>query len=330
MMIRNFQNCPMKLRLFVGFLFFTTALIADDKVDVNPEDVDDVKPPIGEIEDSKIDKPVEKITTPAISALSSSTANLTAVPSHIILIPAATNATIIDVKSEHEKKEELLTGKDETPPAKTDVIQEATTIAVETLAPLVPKAPEESEEVKEKEKENAAPEFEAKQEVEGGKGEEDPDANVDKPAAVDPPKDEADGAAKEDRETPAVGAEGLHEAVEEARGNPAPGVPVAEKKNDSADEEQTLEAGPVARPHRFDSSSEYQGTYQRIRGSEEEGTGFMSFFFVASFLIIAIYLLQHNKKKILGLMFEGRNGKGSRSRGGNVRYRRLSQNESGN
>lgn len=130
---------------------------------------------------------------------------------------------------------------------------------------------------------------------------------------MDPPKDEADGAAKEDRETPAVGAEGLHEAVEEARGNPAPGVPVVDKKKDSADEEQTLEAAPVARPHRFDSSvgslpvhqklflqKEFEASFQRIQGSEEESTGFMSFFFFASFFIIIAYLVQHNKKKIFG------------------------------
>ncbi|EGT40111.1 hypothetical protein CAEBREN_13247 [Caenorhabditis brenneri] len=321
----------MKLRLFVVFLVFSAASRADDKpsVDVNPEDVDDVKPPIEEDDDGK-EQPLEKVTTPAILTILSSTTKIVVPSSHIAPIPAASNSTNVEVKPEHEKKEELLTGKDELPPAKTDAVQEATTIVIETLAPIVPKAPEKAEDVKEDEKENAAPEFEAKQEVEGGKGEEDPDANVDKPAAVDPPKDEADGAAKEDRETPAVGAEGLHEAVEEARGNPAPGVPVADKKKDSADEEQTLEAEPVARPHRFDSSNEFQSSYQKIRGSEEEGTGFMSFFFIASFLVIAIYLLQHNKKKILGLMFEGRSGKGSRSRGGNVRYRRLSQNESGN
>ncbi|EFP08553.1 hypothetical protein CRE_15543 [Caenorhabditis remanei] len=320
----------MKLRLFVVLLVFSATSFADNKqaVEVNPEDVDDVKPPIEEDEERK-DEPLEKVTTPPTLTFLSSTANVTA-PTEVVAIPAATNATNVEVKSDHDKKEELLTGKDETPPAKTEAIPEATTIAVETLAPIVPKDPEEADDVKEEEKENAAPEFEAKQEVEGGKGEEDPDANVDKPAAVDPPKDEADGAAKEDRETPAVGAEGLHEAVEEARGNPAPGAAVADKKKDSADEEQTLEAGPVIRPNRLDSSSEYQSSFQRIRGSEEEGTGFMSFFFIASFLIIAIYLLQHNKKKLLGLMFEGRSGRGSRSRAGNVRYRRLSQNESGN
>ncbi|CAM82780.1 Trans-Golgi network integral membrane protein 2 [Caenorhabditis elegans] len=324
----------MKLRLFVVvLLFLATSAAAQEKPedDVNPEDVDDVRPPIDENENEKEGKSSEKSTTPPTLTLLSSTANLTIAPDQVAPIPVATNATIIESKTENEKKEELLTGKEETPPAKTDVIQEATTVVVETIAPFAQKAPKEVEDAKEEEKENAAPEFEPKQEVEGGKGEEDPDANVDKPAVVDPPKDEADGAAKEDRETPAVGAEGLHEAVEEARGNPAPGVPVAEKKKDSADEEQTLEAGPVARPHRHDSSNEFQ-SFPRIRGAEEDGTGFMSFFFVASFLIVAIYLLQHNKKKILGLMFEGRTGRAGsrRSSGGNVRYRRLSQNEAGN
>ncbi|CAO4374101.1 unnamed protein product [Caenorhabditis nigoni] len=319
----------MKRRLLVVLLLLAVSSFADENADdVNPEDVDDVKPPVEE--DALKEVPVEKITVPATLTLLSSTANITTISVQVAPIPAADNATNVDSKPDSEKKEELLTGKEETPAVKTEVIPEATTIATETLAPLVPKAPEEADDLKEEEKENAAPEFEAKQEVEGGKGEEDPDANVDKPAAVDPPKDEADGAAKEDRETPAVVAEGLHEAVEEARGNPAPGAPTADKKKDSADEEQTLEAGPVARPHRFDTSNEFQSSFQRIRGVEEDGTGFMSFFFIGSFLIIAIYLLQHNKKKILGLMFEGRSGKGSRSRGGNVRYRRLSQNESGN
>ncbi|CAI2350790.1 unnamed protein product [Caenorhabditis sp. 36 PRJEB53466] len=312
----------MKLRLSVVFLIFAVATLAEDKppVDVNPEDVDDVKPPI---EEEKVESP-ERVT-PILLTLVSSTANATAIPA---ALSATSNATNVEVqKTDQEKKDELLTGKEESVPVKTEAAQEATTVAVETQPPLAPKA----DEAKEEEKENAAPEFEAKQEVEGGKGEEDPDANVDKPAAVDPPKDEADGAAKEDRETPAVGAEGLHEAVEEARGNPAPGVPVADKKKDSADEEQTLEAAPVARPHRLDTSKEFESQFQRIQGSEEESTGFMSFFFVASFLIIAIYLLQHNKKRILGLMFEGRSGRGgSRRSGGNVRYRRLSQNESGN
>ncbi|CAB3409882.1 unnamed protein product [Caenorhabditis bovis] len=167
-------------------------------------------------------------------------------------------------------------------------------------------------------KENAAPEFDVKPDVEGGKGEEDPDANVDKPVQVDPPKDEADGAAKEDRETAAIGSEGLHEAVEEARGNPGA---VAEVKKPITDEEQTLETAPIIRPHRIDSMN--RQLEQIVRS--DESTGFMSFFFVATFLIVCIYLLQHNKKKILGLMFEGRRSGGRR--GGNVKYRRLSQSD---
>uniref|UniRef100_A0A7E4W452 Flocculation protein FLO11-like n=1 Tax=Panagrellus redivivus TaxID=6233 RepID=A0A7E4W452_PANRE len=43
--------------------------------------------------------------------------------------------------------------------------------------------------------------------------------------------------------------------------------------------------------------------------------------------VIGCYLCVHNKSKILGLIVEGRAGRGTSRRGGNARYRRLSTND---
>lgn len=79
----------MKLRLFVVLLVFATTATAVDKppVDVNPEDVDDVKPPV---EEEKDELP-EKMTPPATTLLSS-TSNTTEVASPFSNV---TNSSVI-------------------------------------------------------------------------------------------------------------------------------------------------------------------------------------------------------------------------------------------
>ncbi|CAJ0603510.1 unnamed protein product [Cylicocyclus nassatus] len=142
----------------------------------------------------------------------------------------------------------------------------------------------------------AAPEFEDRNEQdEGGKGEEDPDAHVDEGANAAPPADDVaagEGVAKEDTE-PAKGKEKeenqLGAMVEDAKGNVLPPPP-----------------NKIATKIDFDQS---------------EDSHFMVFFIIAGVVVFCLYLIHHNKKKILGLMFEGRSGRTRR----NVRYRRLSQ-----
>ncbi|ETN69224.1 hypothetical protein NECAME_05331 [Necator americanus] len=143
----------------------------------------------------------------------------------------------------------------------------------------------------------AAPEFEDRNEQdEGGKGEEDPDAHVDEGANAAPPADDVaagEGVAKEDTE-PVKGKDKdenqLGAMVEDAKGN----VPVP-----SLNKIET-----------------------RIDFEQSEDSHFMTFIVVGGLLVFCLYLLHHNKKKILGLMFEGRSSGHSRR---NVRYRRLSQ-----
>ncbi|KAK5970893.1 hypothetical protein GCK32_001175 [Trichostrongylus colubriformis] len=143
----------------------------------------------------------------------------------------------------------------------------------------------------------AAPEFEDRNEQdEGGKGEEDPDAHVDEAANAAPPADDeaaGEGVAKEDTE-PVKGRDKeenqLGAMVEDAKGNIA--APLLNKFQTHVD---------------FDQS---------------EDSHFMTFVMVAGLLVFCLYLLNHNKKKILGLVFEGR-APGHHRR--NVRYRRLSQ-----
>ncbi|VDL77158.1 unnamed protein product [Nippostrongylus brasiliensis] len=144
----------------------------------------------------------------------------------------------------------------------------------------------------------AAPEFEDRNEQdEGGKGEEDPDANVDEGANAAPPADDVavgEGVAKEDTE-PVKGKDKeenqLGAMVEDAKGN----VPVPQAPS----KPQT-----------------------RVDLEEPEDSHFMTFAVVGMLLVFCLYLLHHNKKKILGLVFEGRATGPSRR---NVRYRRLSQ-----
>ncbi|KAJ1348425.1 hypothetical protein KIN20_003722 [Parelaphostrongylus tenuis] len=146
----------------------------------------------------------------------------------------------------------------------------------------------------------AAPEFEDRNEPdEGGKGDEDPDASVDNGANVSPPADNVavgEGVAKEDtepvkdkdKEENQLGA-----MVEDAKGNVA--VPLT--------------------------SSKFQ---PRINFNQSEDSYFMTFVVVGGMFLFCVYLVYHNKKKILGLIFEGRASSHSRR---NVRYRRLSQRE---
>lgn len=144
----------------------------------------------------------------------------------------------------------------------------------------------------------AAPEFEDRNEQdEGGKGEEEPDAHVDEGANAAPPADDVaagEGIAKEDTE-PLKGKDKeenqLGAMVEDAKGN-APAPPTSNKFQTHID---------------FDQS---------------EDSHFMTFIVVGGLLVFCLYLLHHNKKKILGLIFEGRSAGHSRR---NVRYRRLSQ-----
>ncbi|CAD6198127.1 unnamed protein product [Caenorhabditis auriculariae] len=264
-----------------------------------PEDVD---PPLPVVVANETTSPAAKEAAPEVVTPLLTTPNKTA-----------------EMKADISKKEELLTGKESTFAATEALL--LSTLAAETEAP---------EAKKEKEKEGA-PEFErAEEQVEGGKGEEDPDANVDKPEKVDPPKDEADGAAKEDRETAAAGQVGgsLHEAVEEAKGNP-----VLETKPEGAkvddDDIQTLEPHPqTARSSRYQKQSS-ELKQPPVNFDDDDSTGFMTFFLIGMFLVVGVYLVQHNKKKILGLVFEGRSGRSS-SRRGNVRYKKLDQNDTPN
>ncbi|VDO44508.1 unnamed protein product [Haemonchus placei] len=144
----------------------------------------------------------------------------------------------------------------------------------------------------------AAPEFEDRNEQdEGGKGEEDPDAHADEAANAVPPVDDetaGEGIAKEDTE-PVKGKDKeenqLGAMVEDAKGN----VPVPPTPNKL----QT-----------------------RVDFNQSEDSHFMTFVMVGGLLVFCLYLLHYNKKKILGLVFEGR-APGRHRR--NVRYRRLSQ-----
>ncbi|KAK6751583.1 hypothetical protein RB195_003161 [Necator americanus] len=124
----------------------------------------------------------------------------------------------------------------------------------------------------------------------------DPDAHVDEGANAAPPADDVaagEGVAKEDTE-PVKGKDKdenqLGAMVEDAKGN----VPVP-----SLNKIET-----------------------RIDFEQSEDSHFMTFIVVGGLLVFCLYLLHHNKKKILGLMFEGRSSGHSRR---NVRYRRLSQ-----
>ncbi|WKY06222.1 hypothetical protein Q1695_006431 [Nippostrongylus brasiliensis] len=125
----------------------------------------------------------------------------------------------------------------------------------------------------------------------------DPDANVDEGANAAPPADDVavgEGVAKEDTE-PVKGKDKeenqLGAMVEDAKGN----VPVPQAPS----KPQT-----------------------RVDLEEPEDSHFMTFAVVGMLLVFCLYLLHHNKKKILGLVFEGRATGPSRR---NVRYRRLSQ-----
>lgn len=146
----------------------------------------------------------------------------------------------------------------------------------------------------------AAPEFEDRNEPdEGGKGDEDPDASVDDGANVSPPADNVavgEGVAKEDTE------------------------PVKDKDKDENQLGAMVEdaKGNVAVPL---TSSKFQ---TRINFNQSEDSYFMTFIVVGGMLVFCLYLVHHNKKKILGLIFEGRASSHSRK---NVRYRRLSQRE---
>uniref|UniRef100_A0A0K0DCG7 Trans-golgi network integral membrane protein tgn38 n=1 Tax=Angiostrongylus cantonensis TaxID=6313 RepID=A0A0K0DCG7_ANGCA len=133
------------------------------------------------------------------------------------------------------------------------------------------------------------------------------DASIDDGANVSPPADNeaaGEGVAKEDTE-PVKGKDKdenqLGAMVEDAKGNVA--VPPT----------STLIATPYC--------LQFQ---PRINFNESEDSYFMTFVVVGGMLVFCVYLLHHNKKKILGLIFEGRASSHSRR---NVRYRRLSQRE---
>ncbi|KJH45623.1 hypothetical protein DICVIV_08329 [Dictyocaulus viviparus] len=145
-----------------------------------------------------------------------------------------------------------------------------------------------------------APEFEDRNEPdEGGKGEEDIITNVDDEANVSPPADDeavGEGIAKEDTE-PLKGKERdenqLGAMVEDAKGNAA-----------------ALHTRSQLQPH--------------IDFVQSDDSHFMMYVVLSGMLLFCFYLLYHNKKKILGLMFEGRASHHPRR---SVRYRRLSQRE---
>ncbi|PAV64608.1 hypothetical protein WR25_01684 [Diploscapter pachys] len=63
--------------------------------------------------------------------------------------------------------------------------------------------------------------------------------------------------------------------------------------------------------------------YQSPFVDDDESSSFTSVFLVITLLVICLFLLQHNKKRILGLLLEGRSSGSSRR--SNIRYRRLSQ-----
>ncbi|PAV59608.1 hypothetical protein WR25_08199 isoform A [Diploscapter pachys] len=63
--------------------------------------------------------------------------------------------------------------------------------------------------------------------------------------------------------------------------------------------------------------------YQPPFVDDDESSSFTSVFLIITLLVICLFLLQHNKKRILGLLLEGRSSGSSRR--SNIRYRRLSQ-----
>ncbi|VDM54303.1 unnamed protein product, partial [Angiostrongylus costaricensis] len=149
---------------------------------------------------------------------------------------------------------------------------------------------------------------------------EDPDASIDDGANVSPPADNeaaGEGVAKEDTE-PVKGKDKdenqLGAMVEDAKGNVA--VPKPLKLWFLI----LLAIALIATPY----SLQFQ---PRINFNESEDSYFMTFVVVGGMLVFCVYLLHHNKMKILGLIFEGRASSHPRR---NVRYRRLSQREENN
>jgi len=61
---------------------------------------------------------------------------------------------------------------------------------------------------------------------------------------------------------------------------------------------------------------------------EPEDTHFLWYIVLVGGVVVLTYIAIHNKKRIMGYLIEGRTSQSSRSRRGNVRYRRLSQRES--
>jgi len=61
---------------------------------------------------------------------------------------------------------------------------------------------------------------------------------------------------------------------------------------------------------------------------EPEDTHFLWYIVLVGGVVVLTYIAIHNKKRIMGYLIEGRTAQSSRSRRGNVRYRRLSQRES--
>ncbi|CAJ0931163.1 unnamed protein product, partial [Mesorhabditis belari] len=70
-----------------------------------------------------------------------------------------------------------------------------------------------------------------------------------------------------------------------------------------------------------------ENKYDKYDAESEDGHFFQWMLFLLILVVIG-YLAVHNKRRLLALVLEGRSGRrGSISRGGNARYRRLSQNE---
>ncbi|CAI4228391.1 unnamed protein product [Auanema sp. JU1783] len=134
--------------------------------------------------------------------------------------------------------------------------------------------------------EEEAAEFERPDAVEGGKAEESQKNAETVPN--EPPVQEGEGEAREDIE-PDEG-DSIKKMVEDAKGN--------------SNNENNVNLQPNS----------------QFRVEEAPDSNFLTFLMVATLLVVCIYIIQHNKKKILGFVFEGKTGR-------NVRYRRLSQHD---
>lgn len=127
--------------------------------------------------------------------------------------------------------------------------------------------------------------------------------------------------------------EGKEAASEEAAGKGANPDPVKEEAGDgdiSKKEENAMDvdAPEVKEESKVDTPLETSFEKQMGSGAADPAqSNFFSYFIVLAIITIIAYLVFHNKKKILGLIVEGRSGRqAGRRRSGGREYRKLDSN----